>query len=212
MKLKLTATAFIAIFAIGLFGSVSPSNAQTAAATTTETIVLIRHGEKPAGGLGQLTVKGLNRALALPAILIGKFGIPAYIFAPDPAEKADNGQYSYVRPLATIEPTAIELGMPVNAQIGYEHIADLQAELTKPQYASSTIFVAWEHGYLDMFAQNMVKTYGGAPSIVPPWPDDDYDTIFVITLTRSGATTTETFKIDHEGLNGKLSNKTPKPG
>ena len=29
-----------------------------------ETIVMLRHGEKPAGGLGQLSCKGLNRALS----------------------------------------------------------------------------------------------------------------------------------------------------
>jgi len=39
-----------------------------------ETIVLIRHGEKPAGGLGQLSCKGLNRSLALPSLLIGRYG------------------------------------------------------------------------------------------------------------------------------------------
>jgi hypothetical protein len=31
-----------------------------------ETIVALRHAEKPAGGLGQLTCQGLSRALALP--------------------------------------------------------------------------------------------------------------------------------------------------
>ena len=36
-----------------------------------ETIVLLRHGEKPPTGLGQLTCKGLNRALALPSLLMG---------------------------------------------------------------------------------------------------------------------------------------------
>jgi hypothetical protein len=32
-----------------------------------EQIVVFRHGEQPAGGYGQLTCRGLNRALALPA-------------------------------------------------------------------------------------------------------------------------------------------------
>jgi hypothetical protein len=39
-----------------------------------ETIVGIRHGEKPLLGLGQLTCKGLNRALALSQVLLEKFG------------------------------------------------------------------------------------------------------------------------------------------
>jgi len=53
--------------------------------------VLIRHGEKPPGGLGQLTCKGLNRSLALPSLLIGRYGKPDFIFAPDPAQRVDDG-------------------------------------------------------------------------------------------------------------------------
>ena len=41
-----------------------------------ETIVAIRHAEKPPTSLGQLTCKGLNRALALPKVLIPRYGKP----------------------------------------------------------------------------------------------------------------------------------------
>src|SRR6266851_2438684 len=79
--------------------------------TQVETIVCIRHGEKPPGALGQLTCRGLNRALALPAVLLAKYGSPQFIFAPNPTEKVDQKEhlegYFYVRPIATIEPTAI---------------------------------------------------------------------------------------------------------
>ena len=44
--------------------------------------MFIRHGEKPANDDGQLTCQGLNRALALPAVLTAKFGKPDFIFAP----------------------------------------------------------------------------------------------------------------------------------
>jgi hypothetical protein len=82
-----------------------------------ETIVLVRHGEKPDKGLGQLDCQGLNRALALPPVIAKTFGRPSAIFAPDPSrQKQDDGvSYDYVRPLATIEPTAIFFGLPVNA-------------------------------------------------------------------------------------------------
>src|SRR5580698_4120771 len=102
----------LAIFCIGLTACVR-ADAQTnllpssgASTQTVETIVCIRHGEKPPGGLGQLTCRGLNRALALPEVLLKKFGMPQFIFAPNPTQKADPGGYYYVRPLATIEPTA----------------------------------------------------------------------------------------------------------
>lgn len=174
----------------------------------TETIVIVRHGEKPANGLGQLRCQGLNRALALPGILTSKFGKPDFIFAPNPSVQIHDRNsplYSYVRPLATIEPTAIQLGMPVNAQIGFDQIHLLQTELTKRKYDHALIFVAWEHGYQYTFAKNLLKDYGGDPSVVPSWSDDDYDTIFVIRLSHNGAKTSASFTVDHEGLNGKLS-------
>ena len=49
-----------------------------------ETVVILRHGEKPEGGLGQLAPQGFNRALALSVVLPQKFGKPDYLFAPDP--------------------------------------------------------------------------------------------------------------------------------
>ena len=74
-----------------------------------ETIVFIRHGEKPEGGFGQLNCQGLNRALALAPIIAKSFGRPDAIFAPNPSHpKEDAGKlYDYIRPLATIEPTAM---------------------------------------------------------------------------------------------------------
>jgi hypothetical protein len=36
------------------------------------TIVIVRHGEKPPAGLGQLSCQGLNRALALSQVLFEK--------------------------------------------------------------------------------------------------------------------------------------------
>jgi hypothetical protein len=73
-----------------------------------QTIVFIRHGEKPEGGFGQLTCQGLNRALALAPTIARSFGKPDAIFAPNPSHpKKDAGIfYDYVRPLATVEPTA----------------------------------------------------------------------------------------------------------
>ena len=50
-----------------------------------QTIVFMRHGEKPSGGYGQITCQGLNRALALPDVLTAKFGKPYYIYDPNPA-------------------------------------------------------------------------------------------------------------------------------
>jgi hypothetical protein len=180
-----------------------------------ETIVLIRHGEKPQGGLGQLTCKGLNRALALPSLLIGRYGKPDFIYAPNPSMQVNDGHdqptYSYVRPLATIEPTAIRLGMPVNAQIGFKDIDQLQQVLLQPAYAHSLIFVAWEHGKLRDFAVQMLKSHGGDPAQVPDWPNSDYETIYIFHVVQSGADSSPkvTLDIQKEGLTDKLSDTCP---
>ena len=90
------------------------------------------------------------RAGWLPPVLDAKFDRPDYLFAHDPAihvHDGHNGPYSYVRPLATIGPTAIRLGMNTNALIGFTQIDHLQQELALPQYASAKVFIAWEHGY-----------------------------------------------------------------
>jgi len=113
-----------------------------------ETIVFLRHGEKPPGGLGQVTCQGLNRALALPSVLISKFGKADHVFAPDPEGKVtEDGlrQFAYIRPLITIEPTAIRLRLPVCTDFRYKDVVGLQHELEKQQYHDALIFVAWEH-------------------------------------------------------------------
>jgi hypothetical protein len=175
----------------------------TVTAPTTETLVFFRHGEKPSGGYGQITCQGLQRALALPDVLLRMFGTPNQIFASNPTPKISDsaGSFDYVRPLATIEPTAIRLGMSVNATFGYSDINGLQSALLAPSLASATVFIAWEHLKLQELVQNLMNTYGGGQS-VPAWPGGDYDSIYVVRLTNSAGTITAQFERMFEGLNG----------
>jgi hypothetical protein len=187
-----------------------PATNTSSSTPTVETIVCLRHGEKPKAGLGQLTCRGLNRALALPDVLLAKYGTPQFVFAPNPTQKVDQGNYYYVRPLVTIEPTAIRCGLPIDTQFGFRDIQGLENELGKPEYQSATVFVAWEHGLLDQFVKNLLQDHGGNPTQVPAWPGNDYDTIFLVKITHSGKDTSVTFTIDHEDLNN-LSDNCPQP-
>jgi hypothetical protein len=172
-----------------------------------QTIVFFRHGEKPPAGYGQLTCQGLNRALALPDVLLAKYGRPAYMYAPNPTvQVADSGvPYYYVRPLATLEPTAIRLGMPVNTKYGYNEISRLQASLIRSTWANATIFVAWEHEQLVKVVQSIMNGYGGG-AVVPPWTSGDYDAFYVVRATydASGGVRAR-FERDREGLNGQAT-------
>jgi hypothetical protein len=187
-------------------------------ANSSETIVVMRHGEKAVGGLGQLSCMGLNRSLALPKVLIGRFGRAQAIFSPSPSKQMRESaltrtSYSYVRPLATIEPTAIQLGLPVDTQLSFSDIAGLQNAVTAPAYANSTIFITWEHKYAYDFARQMLRAYGLDRSQVPVWPSDNYEMMYVFHITRAAGSTAPvlTFAVQQEGLEGTLSAACPSP-
>ncbi|MGH7977435.1 MAG: hypothetical protein ACREDS_04075 [Limisphaerales bacterium] len=212
--IKTPLSIFLAGFAISFHvngQTNSLSSPEISGQKTVETLVCVRHGEKPPGGLGQLNCRGLNRALALPDVLLKKYGAPKFVFAPNPTQKADGGaigKYYYVRPLMTIEPTAIRCDLPVNTEFGYLQIKRLEKELEKQKYRNAVVFIAWEHGALDELAKNLLKDNGGNPAQVPRWPENDYDTIFIFKITRDAGRESLAFTIDHEGLNG-LSDKCP---
>ncbi len=213
---RIACCAVVVLLALGLSGCRGGRRPEAgSSATSTETIVVVRHGEKAADGLGQLSCKGLNRALALPRLLIGRFGRADAVFAPNPSVKVREGaltskQYSYVRPLATIEPTAVALGLPVNTQIGFPDIAGLQAAVTAPEYANSTVFIAWEHKYAYDFARDMLRSYRLDRAQVPFWPPDDFETMYVFRIMRSaGSQPWMTFAVEREGLSGSLADTCP---
>jgi len=168
-----------------------------------ETIVFFRHGEKPSGGLGQLTCQGLNRALALPDVLLDKFGAPDYLYAPNPAVKMSDpaGSFYYIRPLATIEPVAIRTGRSVNSGYGYNDVTGLRNILIRSTKANATIFVAWEHAYLVKVVQSIMNAYGGGAT-VPAWISGDYDSLYIVRVNYANGSIDARFERDREGLNG----------
>lgn len=174
--------------------------AQHAAADMT--IVIVRHGEKPPQGLGQLSCKGLNRSLALPAVLLARYGNPTAIFAPNPAvKKVDKGvSYAYIRPLATIEPLAIQAGLPVNVDWGMEDVTKLSEKLLA--YPEGTLVVAWEHHYGEKLARQLLAAARGDAAAVPNWDDADFDSIYVLRITNDARGVRQAvFAHEHEGLN-----------
>jgi hypothetical protein len=170
-----------------------------------ETIVLVRHGEKPDKGLGQIDCQGLNRALALPSVISKTFGRPSAVFAPDPSQQTvDHGvSYDYVRPLATIEPTAIFFGLPINASFGLSDTDGLRAALEQPLYRNSLVLVAWEHALIETIARGLLTAHGGDPALVPKWHGDDFDSIYVVTITWTGDAAKAAFAHKREGLDGQ---------
>jgi hypothetical protein len=176
-----------------------------AAAPRQQTLVFTRHAEKPPAGLGMLDCQGLNRALALPAVLAAKYGRPDFIFAPDPGQKTrDHGQdYNYVRPLATIVPAAVRFERPIATPFGLKDIAGLRRELEKPRYHNALVFVAWEHALLVKVVRRLVTDMGGDATVVPDWAGSDFDGLYVVRITRDGGRTSVAFRRDTQGLDGR---------
>jgi hypothetical protein len=184
------------LFAMIFAGAVGEARAE-------QTIVFLRHGEKPVGGYGQLTCQGFNRALALPTVLFAKYGHPTFLYAPSPAFRISDsaGRFYYDRPLETLAPMAIKLKTDIRSQFSYSDIASLQNALISSAKDNTVIFVAWEHLYLQKVVQNIMNAYGGH-LVVPLWPDSDYDSLYVVRVNY-GSAITASFQHDHEGLNGR---------
>jgi len=201
----------VLLIALSVMLPIPAHAAESVAAGPVQTLVVIRHGEKPKQGLGLLTCQGLNRALMLPDWFAQNFQRPDYLFAPDPKVKAtelhgDGQRYDYVRPLLTIGPTAVRLGVPINTQLPFNDPGLLADTLLEPQYRDAVIFLAWEHTNIVEFATAMLTRFGNRQSL-PDWPNSDYDTVFVFTIHWDEPATLD-LDVRSEGF-GTLSEECP---
>ena len=92
--------------------------------------------------------------------------------------------------------------MPVRTKYAYTDIATVQAALVTAAKANTTIFVAWEHLYLQKLVQNIMNKYGGRV-VVPAWASTDYDSLYVVKVDYVGSNISARFQRDREGLNGQ---------
>lgn len=171
-----------------------------AESSSIETIVFLRHGEKPFFDFGQLTCQGMNRALALPKLLVEKYGSPDYIFAPNPYW---DGFYYYVRALITIEPTAISLNKPVQTDYQYFYDEAFSKELLLPKYHQSLLFVAWEHVYIVKIVKNIMVALNADPNLIPDWPETEYDSLYILKIDWRSTPPSVNFIHEKQHLNNQ---------
>ena len=151
-----------------------------------QTIIFIRHAEKPSDGRGMLNCRGLNRALLLPSWFEANIPAPDHIFAPNPSVKAteisgDGLRYDYVRPLLTIGPTAIRFGLPINTQLPYNDPGLLADTLTEPAYRDDVSLVAWEHNFISATVMTLHKRFASNAPIAS-WKEDDFSSVVTVTI------------------------------
>ena len=155
-----------------------------------QTLVFLRHGEKPDNDSGQLTGKGLNRALALADLLISRYGRADALYAAAPKQsKLGNS----LRSLQTITPVAVRLSLPVHLEFHAKETKALRDALLDKAHHGHTIFVVWEHDNL--------KETGGDYSDMPAWPRDDFDSLWVLNIVRGEKEISVAFSQEKQGLN-----------
>ena len=176
---------------------------------TNETVYLVRHAEAhPAVFFddGNYVCAGQWRALDIPIVLEGKIS-PNAVYSIDPAQtingganSAGNSNWSYVRPALTVEPYAIANNLP------FDLVADsLWNECSTHQPGqpcdssdfffgdnaldNQTLLVGWEHDHIPPMVNHLIGRYypsSSPPQLAPPWPHDDFDTIWTVTLDAGG--------------------------
>lgn len=164
------------------------SSSQPARNGGPDRIVIIRHGEKPDQG-DNLSCQGLSRALQLPAVLNSKFGTPSTIYVP----AIDMGKSTDVaRMYQTIVPFAIKYNLKVNTKYEVDDVNDLVAGIGKRQ---GTVLVVWEHKAIGKILKAL-----GLPD-KEKWPDDDFDSIWIITYKNGAPVLTKDHENIHPGNN-----------
>ena len=147
-------------------------------------IVFIRHGEKPKVG-DNLTCQGLNRALKLPAVITAKFGVPNFVFVPS-LGLGESTKHS--RMFQTLIPLAAKYNLKINSSHA-ERDSLLLAEDIKSK--TGTVLISWEHKAIAPIVRSL-----GVKNINLIWPDNDYDSIWIVTFKNGKPIFTQ----DKEGI------------
>lgn len=138
-------------------------------------VILIRHGEKPDEG-DNLSCTGLNRALALPAVLNRLMpNPPDYTYVP--LIGTDSKNTSTARMFQTVTPYAVQHNLVVNSDYLVDNTAGIAKEL---RHQRGTALLVWEHNNIPKIA----KALGIAAPL--EWLDADFDSVWTIDFSDGG--------------------------
>ena len=135
-------------------------------------IIFIRHGEKPKTG-DNLNCQGLNRAMALPAVITGKFGIPAYCYVPSLGLDSST---KHARMFQTVTPLAVKYGLKINSSFGTKDSAGIAKDILLKH---GTVLLVWNHNYI----ASIVHAIGISNELLK-WDDNDFDSIWEISFSN----------------------------
>jgi len=157
------------------------------------TVLIVRHAEKPAEGTG-LTPMGEARA-QLYVKYFQPFHEEGLSISVDCLYAGADSKNS-VRPRLTLEPLSKATGLPLHLNVGTKDPEALVHELKAEAHGQHPL-IAWRHGEIPA----LLTAFGIAPEKVIPngkWPDDVFDWVIAITIGRDGQPVSA--KLIHESL------------
>lgn len=181
--LKPAAVILIALLSAGI------SAAQKLPPGVTLRVVIIRHGEKPDNG-NNLSCQGLNRALALPAVLDTVTGKPDHTYVP--TIKVGK-KTSSDRMFQTVTPFAIRQNLQINSNYEETDSTGAAKDVLKKQ---GMVLMVWEHSNIPPLARAL-----GVPGNLS-WSGKDFDSIWIIDYktSKKGNLKFKDFHIEQENI------------
>ena len=171
-----------------LLGSLLLSNLSSAQQVPSHlannTVLIIRHSEKPDTG------NGLNAAGEARARLYAKYFQP---FQEEGLSIQIDSLYAgadsanSLRPRLTLEPLSKSSGMPLHCDIGTKDAERLVQALKTDAHGQHPL-IAWRHGEIP----NLLRAFGASPEELLPngqWPGDVFDWVIVLNIGPDGKLT-----------------------
>jgi hypothetical protein len=109
------------------------------------------------------------------------------------------------RPLATVEPTAIQFQMPVQSPCAFAQIDKLGQTLVAPAHRGKLVVIAWEHKLIEKLVRQLLAAHGDDASAVAHWPSGDVSSIYIVKLDWRSGEPRATFKHDNQGRDGRAA-------
>jgi hypothetical protein len=175
---------FRVILAVLLLGALCSSSAQTQTVPNylaDNTVLIIRHSEKPEVGTG-LTPMGEARAR-----LYAKYFQPFQeegLSVPVDCLYAGADSQSSIRPRLTLEPLSKATGMPLHLKVGTKDSNALVVQLKTEAHGRHPL-IAWRHGEIPA----LLRAFGASPEKLLPdgkWPDEVFDWVIVLNMGPDG--------------------------
>ena len=158
------------------------------------TVLVIRHGEKPAEGTG-LTPAGEARAKAYVGFFknLKVAGKPIHI---DHIFATKDSKNSF-RERLTVEPLGKALNLPLDLRFKNKAYGEMVKDIQTHNYGKG-ILICWHHGNI----APLVKSFGAAENLIPggKWPDETFDWLVELKFDANGKLIPNQTKTIHEHL------------